>query len=297
MKNIGNLDKSSRSLVGLIAFLAAFFWLGGVWQIILYIVAIIMFGTAITAICPLYVLLHINTTKEDLEKTSKKAGIIFSIIFLVILIGGAYASNFFSKKFFVEDFNAMNKHYKQALFETGQEKRPEAISNYDLLVVGFANFQKKYSNYQPYVLHSDKQFVSDLEKIEEIITNVKQDIYTADLKTAHLALEQVRPITQEMFKRNGFSMLAIALVDFHDSMEKVLDAANAKDTAGVTTTYAEADSKLAVIEKEANDGEIQAIRNNLDAILKLAKDGNLEALSAKAAELKSSFVKVYLKRG
>ena len=51
------------------------------------------------------------------------------------------------------------------------------------------------------------------------------------------------------------------------------------------------------IEKEANDAEIQAIRINLEAILKLAKDGKLDALPVKATELKSSFVKVYLKRG
>jgi hypothetical protein len=191
----------------------------------------------------------------------------------------------------------MNKYYKQTLFETGQEKRPEAISNYNLLVVGFADFQQKYSNYQPYVLRSDEQFVLDLAEIEKNIVDVKQDIYTVDLKAAHLALEQVRPITQEMFKRNGFSMLAIALVDFHDSMEKVLDMANAKDATGVIATYVEANGKLLTIEKEANDEEIQAIRRNLDALLKLAQDKNIDALPTKANELKSSFVKVYLKRG
>jgi len=42
---------------------------------------------------------------------------------------------------------------------------------------------------------------------------------------------------------------------------------------------------------------MKAIRNNLEELLNLAKSGNTESLSAKAAELKSSFVKVYLKRG
>jgi len=297
MKNVGKVDMGIRSLIGLMLLLAAFFWLGGIWQIILYVLAVIMFGAAILGICPLYILMHIKTVKEDSKKIGKRTGIIFTIIFLAILVAGAYASNFFSKKFFVEDFNAMNNYYKQTLFETGQGKRAEAIANYDLLVTGFTGFQEKYSNYQPYVLRNDNQFVADLGEIEKIIVDVEQNIYTLDLMTAHLALEKVRPITQEMFKRNGFSMLAIALVDFHDSMEKVLDSANAKNPAGVIANYIEASDKLIAVEKEANDEEIQAIRNNLDALLKLAQDDNLDALPNKASELKSSFVKVYLKRG
>ena len=37
-----------------------------------------------------------------------------------LLIGGSYASMFFSRKLFLEDFNAMNGYYKQALFLTGK---------------------------------------------------------------------------------------------------------------------------------------------------------------------------------
>ena len=54
-------------------------------------------------------------------------------------------------------------------------------------------------------------------------------VHTGDLHEAHLELEKVRPVFQEMFKRNGFSLLSVALVDFHDAMEVMLDAANAKD--------------------------------------------------------------------
>jgi len=220
-----------------------------------------------------------------------------AVLLGVILVGGFYAANFFSKKFFVEDFNVMNKYYKQALFETGQDKRAEAITNYEMLVSGFTDFQEKYSAHQPFALRSDVQFMGDLEKINVIIAGTKNDVYTGDLKTAHLALEKIRPITQEMFKRNGFSMLAVALVDFHDSMEKVLDAANAKDSTGVVNTYTEANDKLLAVENEANDAEIQVIRKNLDALLKLAQDNNVEVMPDMAADLKISFVKVYLVRG
>lgn len=92
-------------------------------------------------------------------------------------------------------------------------------------------------------------------------------------------------------------MLSIALVDFHDLMEQVLDPANAKDAVGVISAYPQANIALQTVEEIANDGEIQAIRANLEAIFKLAQEKNIEALPAKASELKSSFVKVYLVRG
>jgi hypothetical protein len=92
-------------------------------------------------------------------------------------------------------------------------------------------------------------------------------------------------------------MLAVYLVDFHDSMEKLIAEADKKNPVGVIETYVDANDKLITVEEAANDDEIKAIRNNLETLLNLAQSGNAESLSAKAAELKSSFVKVYLKRG
>ncbi len=56
-------------------------------------------------------------------------------------------------------------------------------------------------------------------------------------------------------------------------------------------------TKLKAVEEIANDSEIQTIRTKLEEVSTLAKDGKAELLSAKATELKSAFVKVYLKRG
>ncbi len=156
---------------------------------------------------------------------------------------------------------------------------------------------KKYTSYHPYALYGDKQLNNDITKVAGIITSLKDKIYTGDLKESHLDLEKVRPIFQDILKRNNFSLLAVTLVDFHDVMEKVIEAADAKDSAGVINTYPEANDKLNAIAAEANDAEIQAIRKNLDDIKTLAEQGQSEQLPAKAAELKSSFVKVYLQRG
>jgi hypothetical protein len=80
-------------------------------------------------------------------------------------------------------------------------------------------------------------------------------------------------------------------------MELILDAANVKDPQQVIAIYPEVSSRLATVEAEANDPEIQAIRQNLDRLLSLAQTGAADDLSVRASELKSSFVKVYLKRG
>ncbi|NCN25584.1 hypothetical protein COT94_02620 [Candidatus Falkowbacteria bacterium CG10_big_fil_rev_8_21_14_0_10_37_14] len=295
-KNEGVIDRLIRVILAEVFFMLAWFWFGGVTQIILYTLSFVMLLTAVIGFCGLYKFFSCNT-KHGEKKVSKIAIASFVIVFVIIAIAGGYYSNFFSKKLFLEDFNVMNNYYKQTLFNTGQDKREESIANYDKLVLECAKFSKKYSNYHPQVVAKDKNFNSDLAKVSEFITSLKDKVYTGDLKESHLDFEEVRPIFQDILKRNGFSMLAVYLVDFHDSMEKVIAEADKKNSVGVIETYVDANNKLITVEEVANDDEIKAIRNNLEALLNLAKSGNTEDLAIQAAELKSSFVKVYLKRG
>jgi 2-oxo-4-hydroxy-4-carboxy--5-ureidoimidazoline (OHCU) decarboxylase len=92
-------------------------------------------------------------------------------------------------------------------------------------------------------------------------------------------------------------MLAVSLVDFHDAMELMLDAAHAKDVAKISALYPQVSDKLKAVEAEANDAEIVAIRSGLDELLALAKNDKQELLAAQAERLKSSFIKFYLQRG
>jgi hypothetical protein len=298
VKNEGILDRLLRIVLSEIFFLLAFFWLGGVWQILFYVLTIIVLITAITGFCGIYKIFNISTNKNT---PSKKKTIIsittFVIVFIIIFIAGSYFSNFFTKKFFLEDYNKMNQYYKQTLFYTGQGLRSESLDNYNKLVLEYAIFSSKYQGYHPYVISGDKQFNSDLVMVSVIISELKENVNTGDLKLAHTAFEQVRPIFQDVLKRNSFSMLAVSLVDFHDAMEKIIAKADTKDSAGVIEVYTEVSDKLKAVEEVANDNEIQAIRTKLEEVLSLAKDGKANELSAKAAELKSVFVKVYLVRG
>jgi len=295
-KNEGMLDRLIRVALAEIFFLAAWFWFGGLVQILLYILSAMMLITAAIGFCGLYELIRINTNKRT-APISKIVLVIFIIGLLGIAVVGSYYSSFFTRKIFLEDYNVMNNYYKQTLFNTGQEKRAESIANYDKLLVEYAIFSKKYSHYHPRVIAGDSNFNSDLIRVSSFINNLRDKVYTGNLKEAHTNFEEVRPIFQDILKRNNFSLLAVYLVDFHDSMEKVIAEADKSNSTGIIENYVEANEKLLAVEELANDEEIKLIRSNLETLLSLAKSGNADGLSAKAAELKSSFVKVYLKRG
>lgn len=295
-RNVGAVDRFVRVGIAIGLIIGGFFWLPSAWPYLFYALAILLIGSALVGFCPLYRLLHLRSAPA--ARPLGKVGLtVATVALLGLVVGGSYGSNFFSKKFFLEDYTAMNTAYKQALFFSGQEKREEAIANFAQWEAVYQTFAAKYTAYHPYAIKGDAQLNADLSQIADIMAAAKADIYTGDLHQAHLTLEGVRPIFQAIFKRNGFSMLAIALVDFHDAMEVILDAATAKDAQQVIAVHGQVDEKLKAVEAAANDAEIQTIRQNLDALLSLAQAGKVDALVDQAATLKSSFVKVYLARG
>jgi hypothetical protein len=297
MKNTKPLDRFFRALLGIAALELAFFWLAGTWQLVAYAVAAVLVVTAAIGFCPLYAILGVRGADPGAGGPGKAKLAIALVVLGALAIGGSYASHTFTRKLFLEDFNAMNDAYKQTLFLTGKNEREKAIATYEKLVPAYQRFQQKYSAYQPYALRNDPQIGPDLARVSGIIAGVNNLVRTGDLHEAHLGLEAVRPVFQQLFKRNGFSMLSVALVDFHDAMETMLDAANARDTAKLVALYPQVDEKLKAVEAEANDAEIQAIRKNLDDLLATAKGAAGDQLPANGEALKSSFIKVYLKRG
>jgi hypothetical protein len=204
---------------------------------------------------------------------------------------GSQAAN---DSLFLEDFNSVNNPYKETLFATGQGNRNESIDYYVNLTEALTAFQEKYKDYRPSVIKSDEQFSGDMMNVSVIISDVKDDVYTGNLTEAHKKLEGVRPIFQKILNRNGLLPLSVALVDFHDVMELVLDAANNKDASKVLEVYPQADEKLRAVEAISSEPGIKAIRANLDAIRSLAEEKKSNELPAKAGDLKASYVKVYL---
>jgi hypothetical protein len=297
VNNLHPIDRFVRAFAGIALLELGYFWLAGGWQIGAFVVGAVLLITALAKFCPLYSLLGLRTGHAQTNAPGKVYAVLAGLGLLAVLVGGSYASQFFTRKLFLEDFNAMNDYYKQTLFLTGKNERAKAIEKYDLLLPAFARFQAKYSAYRPYALKNDTQLAADLASVQGMLAGVNEPVRTGDLQQAHLALEKVRPVFQQMFKRNGFSMLAVALVDFHDDMELMLEAAESKNADKLLALYPQVSDKLKAIEAEASDAEIQTIRKNLDALRDQAQAKSLDALPAAGEALKTSFVKVYLKRG
>jgi hypothetical protein len=295
--NEGLMDRTIRVIFGALALIMGGFWFGGTLQIIAYVVGILMTSTGLLGFCGLYALLRINTCSHYEKSISIKQLLLLILLFLFMVVSGGFISNTITKKKFLEEYGKMNGFYKQTLFLTGQSKREEAIKNYESWQTEFIIFKNKYSIYKPFVLCNDGEFNNDLTKVSAILAETKEGIYLGDLSITHKKLEQVRPLFQAMFKRNGFSMFALALTDFHDAMEKNIEAADAKNSEGIIKTYEESNKLLILIEQESQTADIKAIRINLNELLQLAKEGKKDELSKKAATLKSSFVKVYLQKG
>lgn len=295
-KNENAIDRLTRIILAEIFFVVGLFWVGGVLQIISYVLATLMLLTSFMGFCGLYQILGFSTKKEG-EKKSKAALVVLGILIVAVGALGPYYSNFFTKKMFLENYNKMNNLYKQTLFNTGQDNREDSIANYHSLQTEYFNFSKKYLTYHPFFMKGDKEFNSDIKNIDKVISELSETILSGDLMSAHLKLEEVRPVFQDILKRNGFSILAVALVDFHDVMENVIEAANDKSTEGVKDAYIVANDKLREVEIIANDEEIKLIRKNLEATLEAANTNQVDELPNMAADLKGSFVKVYLERG
>jgi hypothetical protein len=297
MKNVNAIDRVARLVLAALLLELAYFWLAGAWQIASTVAGGVMLVTAGVGFCPIYKIFGLSTASAGKAAPSNFLVSMAVLLLIGVVVGGSYGSMFFTRKLFLEDFNAMNNYYKQTLFFTGKNEREKAVSNYEKLLPSFRDFQLKYTAYQPYALKGDAQLPLDMVRVATVLADVNPLVRGGDLHQAHLDLEKVRPVFQDVFKRNGFTMLAVALVDFHDAMELVLDAANQKDPVKLISLYPEVSDKLKLVEAEAQDAEIQAIRKNLDGLLAGAKSDGKDTLPAKAEVLKSSFVKVYLSRG
>jgi len=60
IRNEGGLDRTFRIILGLLLILAGYVS-GGIWGIVLYIVALVPLLTGVVSWCPLYNLFQINT--------------------------------------------------------------------------------------------------------------------------------------------------------------------------------------------------------------------------------------------
>ena len=64
-KNVGSIDKIVRYVIAIIAIYAAYTGMvASPWSYVLYAVAVIMIGTALMGICPLFSICGVSTEKK-----------------------------------------------------------------------------------------------------------------------------------------------------------------------------------------------------------------------------------------
>jgi hypothetical protein len=297
VRNVSTIGRFYRAIFGEILLLAAFFWVAGLVRVIAYVFSLILIFNALTGFCLVYKIFDISTyikTKEEEYQTKKK---LLVIIVIVFIIAGAIASYFVTKNQFLNDFNRINKDYKKLLVSTSQNNRADSIANYEYLAADYESFYEKYSSYKPYVIRKDKSFGADIKKIKEIIEESKHKIYYGNITSGYIALGSIRPVINDIRRRNKLEGDKAAFSDFYGPMEILIDAAKAGDIQEIERSYPLANEKLKYIESFMNTSEVQSIRINLDNIYTLAKKRELEKLSLRAAELESSYLNAYLKTG
>ncbi len=294
--NEGDLDRLVRATLGLALLMLGAFWATGWWRIGVLAVAGITLFTAVSGFCGAYVLFGIDTRKaapKPFKPGVRKAWIAGLAL---LAVAGTIGGYLLDAKSFKRDFAALNAAYKQVLYLSGQGTA-DASQAQEKFAASLLAFKQRQLEYRPWVIRDAGWLRSKTDALSAIAGKSGEEIRQGRNAEAHSALEQARPILQEVMQAAGVSELAVALIDFHDAMEAVLEAANDKDLAGVVRTYVEADAKLKAVEAQADDAGIKAIRQALDLTLQTASTPEPEKLPELAAKLKAAFVKVYLERG
>lgn len=226
---------------------------------------------------------------------TKRRRISVATLALVLLAGLGAGGSFLWRKHLAQAFSArytpMNEQYKQALYLTGQGSQAEAARAHRAFAAALAGLQGEGG------LSGDGKLGPDLERAAAIAREAGPLIEQGQLARAHEVLEGVRPILNDILRRNGLSALKVALVDFHDQMERVVDGGKGRNAPATLAALPTAEAGLRAVEQELEDARVQAIRAALERLRGLAERGEAEQLPEAAGALKSAFVKLYLAEG
>jgi hypothetical protein len=204
VKNLGINDRLLRGIVAEIFIIAAFFWRGGEWQLLLYLVAAMFIIQAVSGNCGLYNLLGWNTC-EKIKRKNTKLVTASLILMVVVATVGSIASAIVTKNIFLDDLDRVEGPYNTALSYTGQNMQAESVESIGLLKASFASFEDKYSRYRPLVVKFDGQLTEDLNNLSSIFNSSEENIIRGDLASAHSNLKEAEPVLSSLKERNGLT--------------------------------------------------------------------------------------------
>lgn len=192
-------------------------------------------------------------------------------------------------------YSSYHSAYKKVLFATGQNS-PESS---DLMVSFKSNLQSLASlSDTPY--SEDVDYVSDIDKIVVLTDEASSLIDSSNLEAAHSKLEELRPIWQDIFKRNNVYSRTFYMTEFHEVMEGVVEAVGTDELDLVSSECVDLrtlwDETLSVSNDLSSNEQFNSLWSaesaNIDSVCSL--DGDLIVASDK---LKKGFIQTYLAFG
>jgi hypothetical protein len=204
VKNLGIADRVIRIFLAELCVIAAFFWRTGEWQILLYLVAVVLLVQAATGVCGLYNLLHWNTC-EIVKRRNKNLGPVVLILALLIAVVGGYASAIITKNIFLQDLKSFQEPCSQTIGSLEKGEQQEALASWERMNSSFSALEIKYSSYRPVAVRYDGQFSGDLQNLTPLLRGSKEEIGQGNLTQARENLLQVEAIIDAMKARDGLS--------------------------------------------------------------------------------------------
>lgn len=201
MRNLGTFDRLLRVILAEVGMLAAFFWLSKEWQIVLYLLAVVLLVQAATGVCGFYSFLRWNTC-ETVKRKNKSLISIAIVAMIVVAAVGSYGSAVLTGDIFQNDLNSIKEPYDLTMQYTSQDLRQESVQQFELLESANTAFDEKYRDYRPWAVKFDDKFTGDLQNLSAIITGAGEDIHQGSLKTAHDKLQSAEPVFQSIRERN-----------------------------------------------------------------------------------------------
>ena len=197
VKNVGTLDRLLRVILAEVCVIAGFFWASTEWQILLYLIAVVMIFQAATGVCGIYNLLRWNTC-ERVKRSNKNMIRATIAALIVIAVVGSYASAVLTKDMLAKDVRDMRETYNLTLDYTSRGLNQESIDSYKNLSSALAAFNDKYSKYRPLAAKFDDRFSGDMQNLSVIIGASGDDIQMGNLMKAHDRLAETGPIFENM---------------------------------------------------------------------------------------------------
>lgn len=203
VKNLGIYERLLRALVAEVFILIAFFWRGGEWQLLLYLVAAMFLIQAASGTCGLYSLLKLDSCGNIKRKNDPRLIRAAVAAMIIIAVAGSYGSAVMTKDIFIQDLSGVEESWQSTIDFAALGSTSQAKEEYGELSASFSAFQNKYAGYRPLVIKFDRQFAGDLQNLSVIIFGSEEHIAAGNLTLAESDLKQAAPIFEGIRERNG----------------------------------------------------------------------------------------------